>query len=220
MPPKRHMLRPLVPQRQITIQALTSLMDRRSTHSQGRDTPGSKDFLKGLGYRIVVCFEEEISMLQLRPNCECCGRDLAADSPDACICSFECTFCVACAANTLQNRCPNCGGELASHGRGDRLRNCCSIRRRPSVWCEPMDVLRRSNNSRTGRRSYAEENYHDQRGTDATTGLQPGRRSGRPCFRFWSGAVTIAWFKTATRSCRKHDSRANSAMSAKRFGHT
>ena len=51
-------------------------------------------------------------MLELKPNCECCGRDLAPDSVDARICSFECTFCVQCAESTLKNRCPNCGGEL------------------------------------------------------------------------------------------------------------
>ena len=39
-------------------------------------------------------------MLELRPNCECCDKDLPPDSPEAFICSFECTFC------------PNCGGEL------------------------------------------------------------------------------------------------------------
>lgn len=36
-------------------------------------------------------------MLQLRPNCECCGRDLPPDAIDAVICSFECTFCQSCA---------------------------------------------------------------------------------------------------------------------------
>jgi hypothetical protein len=51
-------------------------------------------------------------MLQLRPNCECCGCDLAPDSTDARICSFECTFCVTCATKTLKSICPNCGGEL------------------------------------------------------------------------------------------------------------
>lgn len=51
-------------------------------------------------------------MLQLRPNCECCNRDLAPDSSEARICSFECTFCVACADTVLGGRCPNCGGEL------------------------------------------------------------------------------------------------------------
>lgn len=32
-------------------------------------------------------------MLELRPNCECCDKDLPPDSPEAFICSFECTFC-------------------------------------------------------------------------------------------------------------------------------
>jgi len=51
-------------------------------------------------------------MLTLRPGCECCDTDLAPDSPDARICSFECTFCVRCADERLGGRCPNCGGEL------------------------------------------------------------------------------------------------------------
>lgn len=51
-------------------------------------------------------------MLELRPNCECCDRDLPPDSPDAMICSFECTFCRDCATNVLKGRCPNCGGEF------------------------------------------------------------------------------------------------------------
>ena len=51
-------------------------------------------------------------MLELRPNCECCDRDLPPDSAEALICSFECTYCRACASTTLAGRCPNCGGEL------------------------------------------------------------------------------------------------------------
>lgn len=62
-------------------------------------------------------------MLQLRPNCECCNRDLAGDSADAYICSFECTFCTVCANDSLQGRCPNCGGELLRRPRrpGEKL---------------------------------------------------------------------------------------------------
>lgn len=56
-------------------------------------------------------------MLQIRPNCECCDCDLAADSSDALICSFECTFCRACAQGNLQGNCPNCGGELLQRPR-------------------------------------------------------------------------------------------------------
>ncbi len=50
--------------------------------------------------------------LELRPNCECCDRDLAPDNRDAMICSFECTFCVDCVTGVLDGACPNCGGEL------------------------------------------------------------------------------------------------------------
>jgi uncharacterized protein len=51
-------------------------------------------------------------MLELRPNCECCDKDLPADSTEARMCSFECTFCSSCADQVLGGRCPNCGGEL------------------------------------------------------------------------------------------------------------
>ncbi|HZO81939.1 MAG TPA: DUF1272 domain-containing protein [Candidatus Binataceae bacterium] len=51
-------------------------------------------------------------MLILKPGCECCDRDLAPQSLDAMICSFECTFCRECAETKLNGRCPNCGGEL------------------------------------------------------------------------------------------------------------
>jgi hypothetical protein len=56
-------------------------------------------------------------MLQLRPNCECCDQDLPPDSPDARICSFECTFCAACAETVLNGKCPNCSGELVPRPR-------------------------------------------------------------------------------------------------------
>lgn len=48
--------------------------------------------------------------LELRPNCECCDRDLPPASAEARICSFECTFCADCVAQVLRNVCPNCGG--------------------------------------------------------------------------------------------------------------
>ncbi|MEM7417468.1 MAG: DUF1272 domain-containing protein [Gemmatimonadota bacterium] len=49
-------------------------------------------------------------MLALRPNCECCDRDLPPESTDAVICTFECTFCSDCAEGVLASVCPNCGG--------------------------------------------------------------------------------------------------------------
>ena len=51
-------------------------------------------------------------MLQLRPNCECCDRDLPPASKEAYICTFECTFCHECALQKLRFVCPNCDGEL------------------------------------------------------------------------------------------------------------
>lgn len=57
-------------------------------------------------------------MLELRPNCECCDRDLPPDSVDARICTFECTFCRDCADTHLaESGCPNCGGELLQRPR-------------------------------------------------------------------------------------------------------
>ena len=51
-------------------------------------------------------------MLQLRPNCECCDRDLPPASDEARICTFECTFCADCADRRFGGICPNCGGDL------------------------------------------------------------------------------------------------------------
>ena len=56
-------------------------------------------------------------MLELRPNCECCGRDLPPDSAEAVICSFECTFCTGCSVANLKGICPNCGGALVARPR-------------------------------------------------------------------------------------------------------
>jgi hypothetical protein len=50
-------------------------------------------------------------MLQLRPNCEYCDKDLPPNASDARICSYECTFCAAC-TEEMSGCCPNCGGEL------------------------------------------------------------------------------------------------------------
>lgn len=53
-------------------------------------------------------------MMRLRPNCENCDRDLPPESADARICTFECTFCAACAEGSLNNVCPNCGGNFTA----------------------------------------------------------------------------------------------------------
>jgi uncharacterized protein len=49
-------------------------------------------------------------MLAMRPNCECCDRDLPPHSAEARICSFECTFCADCVEHVLKGVCPNCNG--------------------------------------------------------------------------------------------------------------
>jgi uncharacterized protein len=49
-------------------------------------------------------------MLEIRPNCENCNKDLSYNASDAMICSFECTFCEECVTSVLHNVCPNCGG--------------------------------------------------------------------------------------------------------------
>ena len=56
---------------------------------------------------------DKVFMLQMRPGCECCNRDLPPDATNARICSFECTFCSDCAAQRLRGVCPNCGGDFA-----------------------------------------------------------------------------------------------------------
>ncbi len=50
-------------------------------------------------------------MLTMKPNCECCDRDVNPSGNDARICSFECTWCASCAEH-LSHTCPNCGGSL------------------------------------------------------------------------------------------------------------
>ena len=51
-------------------------------------------------------------MLLMKPSCECCDRDLPADSTEVVIGSFECTWCAACAEECLGGVCPNCGGSF------------------------------------------------------------------------------------------------------------
>ena len=53
---------------------------------------------------------QDVGVLALRPNCECCDKDLPPGAEDARICSYECTFCADCVTNVLHDVCPNCGG--------------------------------------------------------------------------------------------------------------
>jgi len=67
-------------------------------------------------------------MLDLRPNCECCNKDLPPQAPDAFICTFECTFCADCTDTVLKGTCPNCGGNLQPRP----LRPAAALRRFPA----------------------------------------------------------------------------------------
>jgi hypothetical protein len=70
--------------------------------------------LDGQGKVPAIIINQEVSkMMLLKPNCECCDRDLPPDSPDARICTFECTFCEACATKVFGGACPNCKGNFA-----------------------------------------------------------------------------------------------------------
>ena len=51
-------------------------------------------------------------MLELRPNCEHCNKDLPNTSTEAMICSFECTYCRECAMEIFKNVCPSCSGNF------------------------------------------------------------------------------------------------------------
>ncbi len=61
-------------------------------------------------------------MLEIRPSCECCDRDLDPSSADVLICTYECTWCRECAENVLHGSCPNCGGELVTRPRPSAAR--------------------------------------------------------------------------------------------------
>lgn len=52
-------------------------------------------------------------MMELRPGCECCDRDLPPESDQAMICTYECTFCRDCVETKLGGKCPNCGGNFS-----------------------------------------------------------------------------------------------------------
>lgn len=51
-------------------------------------------------------------MLEIRPTCEHCNKDLPNSSSAAMICSFECTYCKTCALVIFENVCPTCAGNF------------------------------------------------------------------------------------------------------------
>ena len=76
-------------------------------------------------------------MLQLRPSCENCNEPLPPESLEARICSFECTFCVRCVEDVIENVCPNCvavfvRGPFARPGTGRTTTTWGRSRRAPT----------------------------------------------------------------------------------------
>ena len=51
-------------------------------------------------------------MLEIRPTCENCNKQLPFNATEAMICTFECTFCKDCVETILNHVCPNCGGSF------------------------------------------------------------------------------------------------------------
>ncbi|HEV3090021.1 MAG TPA: DUF1272 domain-containing protein [Candidatus Cybelea sp.] len=70
--------------------------------------------IPGIGYRITRQVERK-NALQMKEACERCHARLSPVG-EAFICSYECTYCVTCAA-LLAYECPNCGGELRERPR-------------------------------------------------------------------------------------------------------
>ena len=75
---------------------------------------GVRDLGLNISFAFLNASKGSHKLLDLRPNCECCDRDLLPDTLDAMICTYECTFCRKCVHEVLRNVCPNCGGGFVS----------------------------------------------------------------------------------------------------------
>ncbi len=100
--------------------------------------------------------------LELRPNCEYCDKDLPPDATEACICSYECTFCRDCVLK-LQDVCPNCGGGFVS--RPIRPAN---------EWRPGLSVSKRPPSSKRIHLSYSREEIASH--VDRIKDIPPDRR--------------------------------------------
>ena len=89
-------------------------------------------------------------MLEIRPNCELCDCDLAPDSTNARICTYECTFCADCVETQLYNVCPNCGGGFVARP----IRPATERRSGTSLHHQPASTKRVHS-------SYSREEIHD-----------------------------------------------------------
>jgi len=83
-----------------------------------------------------------VPVLLVKPNCECCDRDLDPSASDAKICSFECTWCTGCALH-LGDVCPNCGGASSSALLGQQSSSRASLPRRSGLRPPALASTRR-----------------------------------------------------------------------------
>jgi two-component system, LytTR family, sensor kinase len=83
----------------------------------------------------LVKLSEDTSIvpLQMKTRCERCGSFIAGGA-DAYICSYECTFCPACADDT-KKACPHCAGELVQ-----RPRRNARMEPEVAVGSEPVKI--------------------------------------------------------------------------------
>ncbi len=84
-------------------------------------------------------------MLELRPTCEHCNKNLPPSSQEAMICTYECTFCQSCVESILKNVCPNCGGGFSKRPNRphNNLRNNNCLQNNPAsdkVVFRPVDT--------------------------------------------------------------------------------
>ena len=83
-------------------------------------------------------------MLDIRPTCENCNKELPYDSKKAMICTFECTYCCDCVENILKEICPNCGGRFTQRP----IRPMELLEKYPVsklIVFKPVDVIKHNN---------------------------------------------------------------------------
>ena len=135
-------------------------------------------------------------MLELRPNCELCDRDLPPDAADARICSYECTFCATCVDEVLHDVCPNCGG-------GFQVRPIRPAR----AWRDGTGLVNDPAGTRRREASYTADEIaalvETLRGIPPTSGERvaaaPTRRGGRAASRRRHDPAASVWVGVARR---------------------
>ena len=86
--------------------------------------------------RVTSATMRLIMALEMKPSCESCGKPTDARG-EAYICTYECTFCTACAVK-MKCKCPNCGGELVVRPRQGSVLSggCAQVKRANALTVE------------------------------------------------------------------------------------